>query len=63
MNNVVTIYRFYSPFLDFSTEKSNLISVVKKIEDTIKFDGIKYSKENSLKHDFYNITFELKNDI
>jgi hypothetical protein len=63
MNNIATIYRFYSPFLDFNKEKLNLISVVKKIEWAIKFDNLEYTKENSLKHDFYSIIFKLGDDI
>jgi len=44
MHNVSTIYRFNTPFLDLSTEKDNLLGVIRKIEKSVEFDGIKFNK-------------------
>jgi hypothetical protein len=38
MHNIATIYRFNTPFLDISSERDSLISVIKKIEKSIEFD-------------------------
>lgn len=44
MNNISTIYRFNTPFLDLSIEKENLISLIKKIKKSIEFDWIGYEQ-------------------
>jgi len=45
MHNVLTIYRFKTPFLDINQEKDSLVSVLEKIKTSLKFDGILFSEE------------------
>ena len=47
MYNISTIYRFNTPFLDISTEKDNLVSVLNKIKLSLKFDGISFGEEKN----------------
>jgi hypothetical protein len=46
MYNISTIYRFNTPFLDLEREKGSLLAVMKKIEKSIKFDGINFKKKS-----------------
>jgi hypothetical protein len=45
MHNISTIYRFNTPFLDLKNERDGLLTVIKKIEKSIEFDGISFKKE------------------
>jgi hypothetical protein len=58
MQNIASIYRFNTPFLDLSKEKSNLISVIKKIEKSIEFDGVSYKKEIEELWDYFKIILD-----
>jgi hypothetical protein len=44
MHNIATIYRFNTPFLNLENEIYNLVSVIKKVEKSIEFDGIGFTK-------------------
>jgi hypothetical protein len=61
MINIATIYRFNTPFLDLNKEKRNLLSVIKKIEKSLKFDGINIKKEVITDKFYYKISLEFKN--
>lgn len=60
MNNISTIYRFYTPFLDIESEKNNLWGVLKKVKKSLEFDWIKYKKNvvESKKYLLYSFVFE-----
>lgn len=60
MHNISTIYRFYTPFLDIWDEKKNLLWVMKKIEKSLSFDWIKFTKikNNIDKYIKFSIVFE-----
>jgi len=60
MHNIASIYRFYTPFLDFSLEKKNLLSVIKKIEKSIEFDWLKYNRTISLEWNYNKIVLDLE---
>lgn len=60
MHNIASIYRFYTPFLDFSLEKKNLLSVIKKIEKSIEFDWIDFEKSTILEWNYTKIILDLK---
>jgi len=58
MQNISTIYRFYTPFLDVDNEKKNLWGVLKKIEKSLVFDWIKFEKSNEEQGKYFKITLE-----
>lgn len=57
MSNIVTIYRFNTPFLDLNTEKKNLLSVIKKIEKSLQFDWLFLNNESSNDQKYFKETF------
>jgi len=63
MYNIATIYRFYTPFLNIENEKNNLMSVLKKIEKSLEFDGIIFKKIKGQKWDYYEISFVFDNNL
>lgn len=63
MFNIATIYRFNTPFLDISSEKDSLVSVIKKIRKSIEFDGMKYKKITKREWNFYKIVFEFEDNL
>jgi hypothetical protein len=63
MHNVATIYRFYSPFLDFSNEKKSLILLIRRIQEVLVFDSLKFKEESFQENNFYNIILKLEGDI
>jgi len=60
MHNISTIYRFNTPFLDLEEEKKGLLSVIKKIEKSIEFDGIDFEKVTEKQWKFYKISLLFK---
>lgn len=63
MYNIATIYRFNTPFLDLSTEKDKLFSVIKKIKKSIEFDWIWYTKTTTEQWLYYKVSYNLKNNL
>ncbi len=45
MHNIVTIYRFKTPFLDIQSQKRKMATVIKKIKKSLDFDWMNF-KEN-----------------
>lgn len=62
MQNLVTIYRFYTPFLDVKAEKNNLTWVLNKIENSLIFDWLKFKRETEETKNYIKISFILDND-
>ncbi len=63
MHNVSTIYRFNTPFLDLSTEKDNLLGVIRKIEKSVEFDGIKFNKTIKQEWNYHKIVLEFSDNM
>ena len=63
MHNVATVYRFNTPFLDLINEKKHLVSVIKKIEKAISFDGINFSKKTENIWNYYKITLYFEDKL
>ena len=63
MQNISTIYRFKTPFLDLEKEKKNLSSVLKKIEKSIEFDWINLKKNTEKIWNYYKINLEFENNL
>ena len=63
MHNIATIYRFNTPFLDLIDEKKNLVSVIKKIEKSISFDGIAFKKKKENLWPYYKISLEFEDHL
>lgn len=63
MNNIVTIYRFNTPFLNISEEKDNLISLVKKIEKSIEFDWINFKQIRKKEWNYHKISLLFEDDL
>jgi hypothetical protein len=62
MHNVATIYRFYSPFLDFSNEKKSLILLIHRIQEVLLFDNLKFKEESFQKDNFYNVILKFEDN-
>ena len=60
MHNISTIYRFFTPFLDVDKEKKNLWGVMKKIEKSLVFDWIKFTKTTINNNLYFKITLEFE---
>ena len=60
MHNISTIYRFFTPFLDVEKEKINLWGVLKKIEKSLVFDWIKFTKTNINNNLYFKISLEFE---
>ena len=63
MQNIATIYRFNTPFLDVDTEKKSLTSIIKKIKKSIEFDGISCVKNIKKISDYYRVTLTLEKNL
>ncbi len=63
MNNIATIYRFNTPFLNLDNEKKGLLWVIKKIEKSLEFDGIKFIKESILDWNYHKIVLEFVENL
>lgn len=63
MYNVATIYRFNTPFLNLSDEKTHLLWVMKKIEKSIAFDWIWYDKKTIKEWNYYKIILDFNDNL
>lgn len=63
MQNISTIYRFNTPFLDLDAEKEHLISVIKKIKKSIEFDGMSYNITNSKELNYHKIVLDFHDNL
>lgn len=61
MHNIVTIYRFNTPFLDIVNEKKWLIWVITKIENAVEFDWIKVLKNLIKEWNYYKLELNFEN--
>ena len=64
MQNISTIYRFNTPFLDIKKEKDSLINVKNKIKDFIKkFESIQYQETRTDIWEYIKITLIFENNF
>ena len=63
MLNISTIYRFNTPFLDIEKEKNGLLTVIKKIEKSIEFDGIVFNKLSNKEWNYYKIVLDFNESL
>lgn len=63
MQNIATIYRFNTPFLDVDAEKKSLVSIIKKIRKSIEFDGIDSKKSIKSLASYHKVTLLLERDL
>ena len=63
MHNIVTIYRFRTPFVNIQDEKVNLKSVIKKVENSLEFDWIVFKRISSYEWDYYKISLLTPDNI
>lgn len=63
MLNIASIYRFNTPFLDILKEKVALISVIKKIEKSVKFDWLWFHFENKVEWNYNHLRFVLNDNL
>jgi hypothetical protein len=63
MQNIATIYRFNTPFLDVDAEKKSLVSVIKKIRKSIEFDGIKSKQTVRKLPSYHKVTLLLEGNL
>ena len=63
MHSIASIYRFNTPFLDISNEKDNLINVLTKIKQSLKFDWIIFNEKKELIGNYYKITLIFQNNL
>ena len=63
MHNISTIYRFYTPFLDIEQEKNNLWGVLKKIEKSLSFEWIKFSKNTENQDKYLKISLVFSDNM
>lgn len=63
MQNIATVYRFNTPFLDVEKEKKLLLIVIEKIKSFLQFDWISFEERIVKNEDYYKITLILWDDL
>ncbi len=63
MNNIATIYRFNTPFLDLAWEVYHIVSVIKKVEKSVEFDGISFVKQESGIWDYHKVVLDFDKNL
>ena len=63
MHNISTIYRFNTPFLDLNNEKDRLVYLIKKIEKSIEFDWIAFSKKTITEWNYFMLTLLFNDNL
>lgn len=57
MNNIASIFRFYTPFLDFAQEKKHLVSVMKKVAKLLEGNNILFTKKQEKQWNYYKMSY------
>lgn len=63
MHNICTIYRFNTPFLNLKNERDGLLTVMKKIEKSVEFDGISFEKSSNKEWNYQKISLNFVNNL
>lgn len=63
MLNIASIYRFNTPFLDIKNETEKLVSVIKKVEKSLKIDWIRYTKQTSVVKNYYKVSLVFADNL
>ncbi len=63
MQNITTIYRFNTPFLDKDKEINQINLILDKIKTSLKFESLLFIEKKKIVWDYYKITLEFQDNL